>query len=131
MSEDDGGEDGYRDRIAIHADLPREDIPDGIDVVDPEDEPARAVEIMYIRDRQEYETCVRYARPGSATKFIHGVTDTLTDAIQIAIDQVSMDYPLLGRVYAYDWVSEIEGEPGSNRIPRPWSNDEDEENGSS
>ena len=118
------GEDDYRDRIAIHADLPRDDVPDGIDVVSPDSEPEKAIEIMFLRDRDEYQACLRFARPGSATKFIYGTTDTLTDALQVAIDQVSSDYPLLMRVYTYDWASEIEGESGSNQIPRPWEEDE-------
>lgn len=118
-------EDDVRDRVAIHADLPRDDIPDGIEVADPEDEPERVVEIMYLRDRDEYQICTLYARPGSAVKFVHRTTDNLEDALQVAIDEVSSDYPLLGRVYAWDWSSEVEDEPGSDRMPRPWEDEDD------
>jgi len=119
MSDEDEDDTYYR-RAAIHGDfghlvpetlLTREELDD-------------IIEVIYYRDRDEYSVNSRYLRNG-VLHLRHGVCDGIKDAATLAID-VARDegHPILRRVYTYVPSGEDE-EPGEDRIPRPWYDDDE------
>jgi hypothetical protein len=113
----------YLTRVAVHGSIP-DDVPDDIEMTDEERD--GIVEILFIRQDDQYRVLSRRNQTlyldhsgGPFDEF----EDALVSAIETARDE---DLPLLRRVYSWVPVSEAD-ELGSDRIPIPWTDEDDDE----
>jgi hypothetical protein len=113
-------DDEYLTRVALHGNVTTEDVPGDVELTD--EELDHLVEILYVRERDEYRVLSRHRQ----TLFLdHGggpfdeFKEALANSIEIACSE---DLPILQRIYTY--VPERDdNELGVNRIPIPWDNE--------
>lgn len=111
----------YLTRVAVHGSVP-DDVPGDIEVTNKESD--AIVEVLYVRPREEYDV---YSRHHQTLYLDHdgGPFNDFMEALESAIETArSEGLPLLQQVYTYAPESDAD-ELGSDRIPIPWSDDED------
>lgn len=116
-------DDEYLTRVALHGSIDAADVPEDIEVTT--EELDAVVEILFVRHRDEYGV---YSRHNQTLFLDHGGPfEEFEDALEVAIETArSEDLPILQRVYTYAPESEAEKELGTERIPIPWGEDEDD-----
>lgn len=114
-------DDEYLTRVAVHGSISSDDVPSGVELTD--EELDAVVEIVYVRERDEYRVFVRHHQ----TLFLDyggGSISEFDAAREVAIETARDEgHPLLRRIYAWVPVSEAD-ELGADRIPIPWEDDE-------
>ena len=117
-------DDEYYRRVALHGSISDDDCPDDIQTTD--EELDAVIEIVYFRPDDQYGVYERHIRSGALHLQHEWPMDEFANALEHAIEiSRETSHPLLKRIYAYTYQSDPE-EPGEDRIPVPWSDDEDE-----
>jgi hypothetical protein len=115
----------YLTRVAVHGSIP-DDVPGDIEVTNEERD--AIVEVLYVRPCEEYGV---YSRHRQSLYLDHdsGPFDEFDDGLESAIETARGEgLPLLRRVYSWVPVSEAD-ELGSDRIPIPWTDDDEDADG--
>lgn len=112
--------DEYLTRVAVHGSIP-DDVPEDIEITNEERD--AIVEVLYIRRDSEYRVLSRHRQ----TLYLDhggGPHESFEAALNAAIETARDEsLPLLRRVYS--WVPDSEAdEPGVDRIPIPWDDEE-------
>lgn len=117
-------EECYR-RVAVHADISREDVPGDIELTD--EELDAVIEIIYLRPDDQYGVYERHLGHGVLHLQHEWPMDEFATALDHAIDTArDTGHPILKRIYSYAYQNDSE-EFGEDRIPVPWEDDENDE----
>lgn len=117
---DESDDSAYYKRAAVHGGIDPAGAPDDIEITD--EELDDIIEILYVRERDEYRTVSRHIGHG-VLHLRYGTYDHLGAAYERGIEASrETGYPILGTVYTY--IPENEDELGEGRIPVPWEDDE-------
>jgi len=120
-------DDEYYRRVALHGSLGDADVSPDIQTTD--EELDVVIEIVYFRPDDQYGVYERHLGKGVLHLQHEWPMDEFEDALEHAVSLArDKGHPLLKRIYSYTYQSDPE-EPGEDRIPIPWSKDDEDDSG--